>query len=216
MDLHDDLTEEELASLAEEGTDDEMQAVARHPNASLQTLNYLARRGFAKDVDQNPLLPLYIEMGSDEVVWILENVAEQTQRGERLEELATSIWNDVRSGVARNTKTPTTTLSLLAKDPERVVRRGVATNVNTPQATLSLLAKDQDEYLRRGVATNANTPQATLSLLAKDQDMDVRRRVASNSTNTSPETLSILAKDKEDVVRKTARATLAYLKKADR
>ncbi len=188
--LDDDLTEEELASLAEEGTDDEMQAVALHPNASLQTLSYLARRGFAKDVDQNPLLPLYIEMGSDEVVWILENVAEQTQRGERLEELATSSWNDVRSGVARNTKTPTTTLSLLAKDPERVVRRGVA--------------------------TNANTPQATLSLLAKDQDMDVRRRVASNSTNTSPETLSILAKDKEDVVRKTARATLAYLKKADR
>lgn len=215
MDLHDDLTEEELASLAKEGTDDERQAVARHPNASLQTLSYLARRGFAEDVDQNPLLPLYIEVGSDEVVSILATIAEQTQRGERLEELATSIWNDVRSGVARNAKTPTTTLSILAKDPDENVRRGVANNVSTSTDTIILLAKDPDEEVRRGVVWHDSTPPATLSILAKDQDEYIRNRVASNC-RTSPETLAILAKDKSRNVSRSARYTLDKLEKADR
>ncbi len=238
MTLADDLTEEELAELAENGTDEEKRVVAKHPNTGLHTLSYLAENGFAEDVDQNPMMLLHIEGGSDTVVSILMKIAEQTQRGERLEELASSIWNDVRScvadnkststatlfllakdedwsvrrGVAWNSSTPPDTLSFLDKDKEAYVRRGVASNANTPPTTLSLLAKDKNEYVRHSVAINVNTPPATLSILAKDKEEYVRTGVASNE-NTTPTTLSILAKDKSREVSRSARSTLAKLKK---
>ncbi len=174
MTLDDNLTEEELAKLAKDGSNEEKSAVAVHPNASLQTLLFLANQGWAEDVEQNPLLPLYLEIGSDEVVSILATIAEQTQRGERLEELASSIWDEVRCSVAENESTPPATLSLLAKDKEEGVRHCVAWNSSTPPDTLSFLAKDLDEDVRRGVGRNENTPQATLSILAKDKQWSIR------------------------------------------
>ncbi len=67
----DDLSEEELAELAYNGTDEEMRAVAMHPNASLNTLLLLAEKGFAQDVDQNPLLILHVEGASYEAIDLL-------------------------------------------------------------------------------------------------------------------------------------------------
>ena len=182
MTLDDDLTEEQLAKLARVGTDEEKRAVAKHPNASLQTLLYLSKIDFADDVDRNPLLPLYIESGFDDIVKILEKIAEQTQRGERLEELASSIWNDVRFGVANNESTSPATLFLLAKDKEKDVRTAVASNESTPPDILSLLAKDPEEDVRRGVARNKSTSTDTLTLLAKYQYQPVR--------NSAQETLA--------------------------
>ena len=154
MTLDDDLTEEQLAKLAREGTDEEKQAVARHPNTSLQTLLYLSKIDFAEEVDKNPLLPLYIESGFDEIVKILENVADQTERGERLEELASSVWNDVRYGVAKNANTPPDILSLLANDHVCEVCRATAENENTPSAILSILANDQSISVHRAAQAN--------------------------------------------------------------
>ncbi len=214
MILRDDLTEEQLANLSVRGTDEEKRAVAMHPNASLETLLYLSKIDFADDVDRNPLLPLYIESGFDDIVKILEKIAEQTQRGERLEELASSVWLDVRYGVAMNANTTPATLSFLANDKEMYVRRGVAENESTHPTTLSFLAKDQKDYVRRGVASNANTHPTTLSILAKDLDEYVCLRVAENA-NTPKTTLSLLAKDKSRAVSRSARSTLTKLKKAD-
>ena len=162
MILDDDLTEEQLAKLARVGTDEEKRAVAKHPNASLQTLLYLSKIDFADDVDRNPLLPLYSESGFDDIVKILEKIAEQTQRGERLEELASSIWNDVRFGVANNESTSPATFSLLAKDKEEVVRRAVAWNSGTPPDKISILAKDKSREVSRSA-------RSTLAKLKKDR-----------------------------------------------
>ncbi len=156
MTLDDDLTEEDLAGLAEDGTDEEKQAVARHPNASLQTLLYLAETGFHDDADDNPLLPLHIEVASDEVVFLLEKIAEKTKRVERLEEMASSVWDGVRYHVAMNAKTPLVSLAILAKDDHWNVRRGVAWNSNTPLDTLFILAKDKQWSVRDAARTTLN------------------------------------------------------------
>lgn len=63
MKLDDDLTEQDLDKLVNDGGSDEVRrAVARHPNTSLETLRYLAINGFAEEVDQNPLFLIYVEM----------------------------------------------------------------------------------------------------------------------------------------------------------
>ncbi len=237
----DDLTEEELAELAENGTDEEKRAVARHPNANLETLLSLCYEGFVDDVDQNPLLPLHIEVGSENAVKILEQIAEQTEREERLEELASSVWMKVRQGVAANRFTPTQCLAILAKDPEVNVRYSVAENESTLAETLSLLATDVDESVRSRVAANEgtlsdiltllykdhswavrsnvaenfHTPQNVLYILAKDESATVRRGVATNQ-HTPPNILSTLTKDDHPYVREAAEDTLEKIKKAPR
>ncbi len=194
------MTEEELDDLAARGTDEEKRAVAKHPNASLQTLLSLAREGIAEDVDQNPMLLLYVEAGSSEAIKILERVAEQTNRKERLGELATSLWMDVRRGVARNTNSAPSILMFLSEDENWTVRHDVARNMNTPPDILVLLAKDTIKDVRRCVADNANTPVDTLVFLAEDDD-NVRCGVASNAS-TPPAILAILAEDKMWTVRR--------------
>ncbi len=160
MILDEDLSEGELHLLAHRSCE-QRRAVARHPNANLRTLLLLAKDGFAQEVDQNPMLLLHIEAGSDEVIKILENIAKQTQQGERLTELASLIWNDVRRGVADNKSTPPATLSLLAKDQDDEVRGRVARNPRTPPEILSLLAKDKYWYV-------ISAARATLTKLGKE------------------------------------------------
>ncbi len=239
MILDDDMSEEHLAKLADHGTDDEKCAVARHPNASLLTLLYLAREGFVDDVDENPLLPLHVEVGSNNVVQILVEIAEKTKRTDRLEELSSSSWDDVRCQVATNEMTTPRSLEILAKDENGNVRRCVAINESTPSYLLGLLAKEQDWYIRycvsenlnapaplliqlskdvnesvrMGVSKNPHTPPEVLASLAKDFDKNVRRGVAEN-LNTPLVTLSKLEKDDIPYVGYEAKATLAKIKKA--
>jgi hypothetical protein len=170
----DGLSEDELASLARVGTSEEQRAVARHPNTSLRTLLFLARMGFAEEVDQNPLLLLHIEGGSEDAVLILIRLAEQTNRPQRLVELACSPWKDVRLYVSWNDSTPSEAISILSKDESADVRRGVARNEKTPKSILSLFSKDPDLYVRRGTANNHSTPSEALTLLAMDGNEDVR------------------------------------------
>ncbi len=200
MILRDDLSEEDLAKLAEKGTFEEKRAVARHPNTSLQTLLLLSQDGFVEDVDQNPLLPLHIEVGSEDAVRILAQIADQTKRADRLTELASSIWDDVRSEVAVNTSTPSDVLELLAKDHNDSVRRCVAINDVTPSEVLVSLANDEDWYVRFCVSENVHTPPNILVILAKDSNISVRLGVSKN-LHTPPDTLAMLAKDVEKYVR---------------
>ena len=50
------------------------------------------------------------------------------------------------------------------------IRSGVADNPSTPSSTLDYLSKDKDEYVRIGVAWNPNTPISTLKFLSKDKN----------------------------------------------
>jgi hypothetical protein len=200
MILRDDLSEEDLAKLAKNATDEQKRAVAKHPNTSLETLLLLSQDGFFEEVDQNPLLPLHIEVGSEDAVSILVSIADQTNRAERLTELASSIWNYVRSEVAMNTSTPPDVLELLAKDSNDTVRRGVAMNYVTPSDILFSLAHDEDWYVRFRVSENTNTPPNILVILAKDSNISVRLGVSKN-LHTPPDTLAMLAKDVEKYVR---------------
>ncbi len=170
----DDMTEEELDELASKGTNEDKRAVAVHPNTSLKTLRYLSQIGFFDEVDQNPLILLHIESGSAfDVAHILVNIADKTKRPERLEELASSNWVDVRRNVSWNDNAPPQCLVMLAKDENLDVRYGVARNRSTPPDTLSVLAKDQDDQVVLAVAKNVNTPLATLTLLTKHESRDV-------------------------------------------
>ncbi len=185
MKLDDDMTEEELDRLATDGTQEEMRAVAMHPNSSLQSLRYLASIGFAEDVDQNPLMLLHIEIGSQDVIRILENIAEQTNRAERLTELSSS--DSIQ------------------------IRRAVAWNKNTPSKELAILAKEKHQPIRLGVAGNEGSSPDTLAVLAMDNDKNVRWRVA-NNVYTKPEVLNFLVNDKDQNVRQCARVTLLKIK----
>lgn len=174
MTLDDNLSEQELDKLAVDGTSEEMRAVARHPNTRLETLRYLASIGFAEDVDQNPMLPLYIEIGSFYAMRILSCIAEQTSSGDRLTELSSSRWDEVLHYVAWNKNTPPKVLSILAKNELQGTRLGVAQNDGTPPDTLALLAKDKDRYVRWRVANNAYAKPEVLSSLSNDEDQNVR------------------------------------------
>ncbi len=196
----DSMTEDELDNLAVNGTDEERRAVARHPCSSLHTLLYLAEGGLAEEVEQNPMMPLYLEVGSADAIGILVEIAEQTKRPERLEELSYSIWEQVLYQVAWNNHTPLTVLARLAKDENEYLRRGVAKNPNSTPDILDLLSKDKVANVRDGVASNKNSPPKVLMRLAKDNDFGVLRCVAKN-TSSSPEVLSILAKSPKEFVR---------------
>ncbi len=232
----DEMTEEELGVLAKHGTDEEKRAVARHPNASLETLLALAIEGFALDVDQNPMFLFYVEDGASTAIRILETVAEQTTKEERLRELTAFSSSDVRRAVAMNPNTPPDSLLQLAKDEVWKVRHDVAYNANTHPGTLLILAKDivedvrrrvadnsntpvailielskDDNFVRVGVAMNANTPPTILATLAENKASTVRRGVAMNK-NTPMEILSMLAMDSIGVVRGKAKESLDTLK----
>jgi hypothetical protein len=174
MNLDDDLTEEELEKLARVGTDEQRRAVAMHPSASLQTLDYLSCENFHDEVYQNPLLLFHIEGASIDVIRMLERIAKKTNSSERLEELSCSIWVEVRVSVAWNENTTQLTLARLAKDKHRYVRYGVAQNPNTSIADLYLLSKDKLESVRCTLSRNVNTPLSILTLLAKCDNPEVR------------------------------------------
>jgi hypothetical protein len=210
QEIDDSLTAEDLARLALTGTKEDKQAVARHPNASLQTLLDLAIGGFAEDVDHHPLMPLYIEVGSDEAIKILIKVASQTTRAERLDELANSVWTEVRTGVSSNENTRPATLARMISDHHRFVRGLVARNNNTPTDILAILAKDPEDYVRFGVPQNENTSPDILAILAKDPESDVRYFVACN-IKTPKAAMVILAKDINWAVRSKANSTLDLL-----
>jgi 3-methyladenine DNA glycosylase AlkC len=205
-----DLTEDDLDRLAE-GTDEEKRLAARHPATRLATLFTLARKGFALEVEENPMFPLYIETEQREALQILPFVAKQTKRGERLKELASYGYENLSARVAENERTPGATLDLLAKDKAVTVRRAVAENTSTTGASLALLASDASEDVRWRVAENSSTPVATLELLAKDESEDVRWGVAENSS-TPIALLDLLAMDEDDDVRETAVESLASKK----
>ncbi len=212
MILPEDLNEEALKGLANEGMAAERSLVARHPNASLQTLLFLAQIGFADEVYENPLMPLYIEGGSDEVVLILVRLAEQTKSPERLQELASSGWGQVRLYVAWNDNTPLEVLLLLSEDESADVRSHVAKNSKSTPEMLLFFSKDESHYVRHKVALNVKTPPEALTSLAKDPNESVRRGLLLN-IRVPLEALSILIMDENQAIRYDAHTILNKRKK---
>jgi hypothetical protein len=199
MILDDDLTEEELEQLANEGSVQQRRAAAKHPNASIWTLLTLAKMGFFDEVDQNPLLPLHVETGSSEAIQIVWLIAENTKRPERLEELASSPWVHVRRAVAVNESSPISAFLSLAMDSNADLRCAMARK-NVHPSVLTILSKDEDHSVRREVATNPNLTSEHIAALAKDESSDVRYQLAQANT-ISQDTLVFLAKDPELYVR---------------
>lgn len=181
VDLPDDISEEELDKLAKAGTDDEKRAVARHPSTSLRTLIDLAM-DFAEDVDENPMLLLYLEQGEEDALDILQFIGEQTKNLDRLRELATNSSDRARQGVAWNRKCPAEILEKLSTDKKKIVRMMVASNPGTPQNILRRLSKDSDNRVRRSVSTNNNTAIEILESLANEDDTHIRSGVAANKS----------------------------------
>ncbi len=181
MILDDDLTEEALDKLAVSGTGEERRAVAKHPNAHLKTLLYLARIGFAQDVDQNPLLILHVEGASYEAIDLLTEIAQQTDRQERLEELSMSSWYDVRFIVARNERSSETALGRLSKDETYEVRNGVAANKSTPTDILSILATDRRASVRLFVAKNLGKVSRDILVRLSEDDLNYVSQAAKNA-----------------------------------
>jgi hypothetical protein len=215
MILSDELTEQELDEMVLQGTREERRAIAKHPNASLQNLLTLAQMGFAEDVEKNPLLLLHVEGASEAGVEILVEIARQTTREERLEELASSSWQEVRRAVAWNKSTPALAFFSLARDESEFVRRIVARNSMVPSELLTLLSKDDVDEVREGVASNTRTRQDTLEILAKDPNDYVRIGVAKNPI-ARQDTLRLLINDESEHIRMAAKASLAKLRKAPR
>lgn len=197
--LPDDITEEEIWRLNQEGTNDEKIALALHLNTPLDILAGLSWDGFAEEVDQNPMFLLYLEQGSSEALIILENVAKQTPRSERLRELSTSPFHNVRMEVASNVHTPTEVLFLLSKDENNFVRCRVAFNKNTPREAVLNLINDGDDDIRWRIASHPHAPVDALELLSKDPIWRVRQSVAGH-VNTPSAVLDKLANDEYGAV----------------
>lgn len=201
MILDDDLTEDELAEWAKHGSSEEKRAVALHPNASLNTLLELARDGFHDEVDQNPLLLLHVETGSYKAGMILEEIAKKITRRERLEELSTSLFLDVRSAVSSNKSTPSSALKILSKDENWGVRRNVAEHENSDLETILSLVDDPDQYVRAGVCCNEKTPVSVLDSMSKKDNRPIVLMRISYNKNTSLKVLGRLAFNEDSNVR---------------
>ena len=128
------------------------------------------------------------------------DLAEATDNPIWLSILAKDENNGVRTYVASNSNTPTSTLEKLSKDKDYGVRRYVASNSNTPISTLERLSNDENGSVREGVANNPNTPTSILEKLCNDEVRLVRLYIASNP-NTSISILERLSEDEEYEVR---------------
>jgi len=106
--------------------------------------------------------------------------------------LVSTLSEEGRDKVAKNTSTPPDILTMLAMDEDWQVRWGVAMNTSTPPDILTTLAEDPDVDVRWHVAGNTSTPPDILKTLGKDPDVFVRQRVAKNP-HTPLSTLKALA-----------------------
>ncbi|TFC37674.1 hypothetical protein [Cryobacterium sp. TMT2-42-4] len=96
--------------------------------------------------------------------------------------------------LARNPRTPSDGLRLLAERSDPSVREGVAGNSATPLSVLLLLSEDPAPPVRKSAARNPNLPTAVLHRLASDEDFGVREAVA-ECPRTPAESLTRLASD---------------------
>lgn len=179
LQLPDNMTEEELEAFAIEGSAEQRRAVAIHTNTAFSFLIKLSEAGFADDVDLNPMTPIYIETNPDQGRVLLEFIAQQSTRPDRLLELSTSHHDDVRAGVASNRNTPTEVLVSFASDEYWFLRAQVAVNANTPSDVAARLVHDPDESVRARIADTTEDPR-TLEILSTDESEYVRQAVSIN------------------------------------
>lgn len=145
-----------------------LKAIAKHVNASPQTLIQLAKSNnidVEEAVAKNPISP------PEALTYIAKNINEG------------DVFSSALEAVARNKKTSPDALTLLARHESENLRTNVAENCNTPVETLTELARDNEIQVRETVAKNINTPVEILRQLAQDEEMVVQRAVARNITS---------------------------------
>jgi hypothetical protein len=139
-------------------------------------------------------------MGEDEKLDFIRNVAEYEPSPEVASKIASDENHKIRSLVAKNSSTPPEVLQKLASDEETYIRVSVARNSSTPMKTILKLADDEQSRVRSSVVSNENIPHELLLKLASDKDSYVRQSIADRDY-TPPEILRKLSDDKHVVVR---------------
>lgn len=169
-----------LASLVEKVDRRTKRYIAKHLNASLETLQLFATCGdlsLQEEVAKHPNAPL-----------------------SALESLSQNAYVDLRRHAARNPRTPEPILARLIQDVDEFVRRNVAQNPNTTPELLARLAKDQNPHVRSCVAANPKTPRSALEALSFERSPGVRQSVAKNPS-TPLLLLELLSNDRKKKVR---------------
>lgn len=169
----DDLTEEELHELARGGVFEEKRMVALHPNAHPATLLFLSRQGFWSEIDQNPMLHLYVEIQDGTAMMTLGVIAEKTDDLNRLGELALFNSCPVLNGVASNPRATPEMLVELVKSSYQTVLALVGSHKNTPESVLNNLSNSSDWIVRMQVASNKNASTEIIRKLSKDKEKGV-------------------------------------------
>lgn len=122
-----------------------------------------------------------------------------------LQRLAGDADIEVRVAAARNQRMPTAALAVLAADPWQPVRSWAAVHVSTPPQVLEQLLGDRGSLVRACAASNPTTPAGAVAALVADRAITVRRAVAGH-VGIDAATLETLAGDSKPTVRLDAAA----------
>lgn len=195
--FNDNLTQEAENILAEDKELDILRALAQHTQSS-ETLEKLSKyEGDLKDVvytvaisNKNCPADAIARVWRDVDYKIHHKVARhpnitpETINDMVVFEIESEGWSDIRTGAARNPKTSTATLNLIAeeKSTNSEALGFVAKHKNVSVETLTALANNEDGFVRMMVAENPNTPERVLLGLALDASVAVRSAASKNIT----------------------------------
>lgn len=114
-----------------------------------------------------------------------------------------SLPDDIRREIAKDTNTTEDLLSELSSDPDWRTRRYANNHTNMSTDQLSEMARSKDGKVRREAALSTKTPVEVLETLVYDRAPRVRIALAKNP-NTTFEMLETLVQDKDEFVRRAA------------
>jgi|GEM_PF-2430935 len=173
------------------------ESVADNPNAPSEILEFLAK-------EQNIRIRFRVARNSNTPIDLLESLANDSN-------------HEVREAVAKNSNTSLEILEKLANDCNLIVRESVAEN---PNCTLEIkktifknFAKSETPSFSR-VALFLSDYAASFVLTENSNSISWLERYAiAQNQNTLRDTLEVLAQDSNQIVRATAKESLAKLSK---
>ncbi|MFO7936474.1 MAG: HEAT repeat domain-containing protein [Kiritimatiellia bacterium] len=205
-----------LENLAEDEQSRVRSQICYNPNSSAFALSTLALKGGLYVSDgmayiQHPQMhskrPLYMlgyailtSESTESFIKKRIELANKTEKIDRLKILAHDSSNRVKSAVIDNKFTPVSVFEMLSKDSDDYIRAKVAGKKGISQEVLTKLSKDSNENVRKAVASNTGTPESVLVRLSIDKQYTVRCHVGRNPT-TPPHLLKRLAEDYNSDVR---------------
>ncbi len=190
------------------------QAIARHPNTSIEILQTLVKEAFdpeenteqLKAIVSNPnltsdLLDIAIERASVEVRQAIVGHPQLTPQ--QWEQLAIDRDVRVREVVAMSATLPAI-IDILQQDESATVRRNLVFNGHLLEPLLEQLAQDVDSNVRQAVLQQVlnsdNPPVSVLAKLADASETEIRQAIA-NHPNANRSILESLTHDDRTSVR---------------